>query len=167
MKPYALFAAVVFVMVAPRTAARADTLGELHFPFDSSALPVYASDELARTVAVASEHPEMRVVLDAHCDPVGTAPYNVGLAIRRAESVRGRLIALGLPADQIVFAVYGKAGADRPTFADDRRVTVWATREPLADVIDRTLDARGTAVTWNEPLTTAQIDAAPEPVAFR
>ncbi|HEY1555167.1 MAG TPA: OmpA family protein [Kofleriaceae bacterium] len=165
MKPYALFAAAL-VSMAPRAAA-ADTLGELHFQFDSARLPVHASDELSRTASVAADHPEMRIVLDAHCDPIGTQAYNVGLAVRRAESVRSRLIAMGVPADQIVFAVYGEAGADRPTYADDRRVTVWATREPLADVVDRTFDASGTAVTWNEPLTTAQIDAAPQPVASR
>src|SRR5579863_9264505 len=132
MKAYALFAAAL-VTIAPRAAARADTLGELHFSFDSATLPVHASDELARTASVAADHPEMRIVLDAHCDPIGTQAYNVGLAIRRAEAVRGELIALGVPSDQIVFAVYGKAGADRPTYADDRRVTVWATRDPLAD----------------------------------
>ena len=106
-------------------------------------------------------------MLDAHCDPIGTSPYNVGLAIRRAEAVRGQLTAMGVPADQVVFAVYGKDGQPAATHAEDRRVTVWSTREPLATVIDQTFAGHGTAVTWGRPLTVAQIDAAPESVASR
>jgi outer membrane protein OmpA-like peptidoglycan-associated protein len=150
----------------PHTAS-AYALGEVQFAFDSSALPSSEDDALSPAATFAQTHTDARIVLDAHCDPIGTAPYNVGLAIRRAETVRDRLIALGVPSEQVVFAVYGKAGADRPTYADDRRVTLWATREPLADVIERTFDGGGPAVTWEQPLTTAQVDAAPAPVAQR
>ena len=145
----------------------ASTLGEIHFQFDSAVLPGEAPALLRQTVNYATAHPDTRIVLDAHCDPIGTSPYNVGLAIRRAESVRGQLTAMGVPLDQIVFSIYGKDGAPRATHADDRRVTAWPTREPLAAVIDQTFAGHGTAVTWGEPLTVAQIDAAPAPVASR
>jgi peptidoglycan-associated lipoprotein len=156
------------VATADEHPARATSvLGEIRFPFDSSALPADAAQSLADVVAFAATHPDQRIVLDAHCDPIGTGPYNVGLAIRRAESVRHQLTTAGVSEDQIVFAVYGKNGERRPTYAEDRRVTLWPTREPLAAVIDHTLEARGTAVTWSKPLTTAQVEAAPEPVASR
>jgi outer membrane protein OmpA-like peptidoglycan-associated protein len=142
-------------------------LGEVHFDFDSSALHDNAFANLENTATYASAHPSARIVLDAHCDPIGTAPYNVGLAIRRAETVRDKLTGMGVPADQIVFAIFGKNGALRATYADDRRVTVRATTEPLTDVIATTFTGQGTAVTWEMPLTTAQIDAAPLPVASR
>lgn len=167
---------VAAMLLATAHTANADTrpmtasaygLGEVHFAFDSSELPSSENDVLAPAATFAQTHADARIVLDAHCDPIGTAPYNVGLAIRRAETVRDRLIALGVPSEQVVFAVYGKAGADRPTYAEDRRVTLWATREPLADVITRTFDGGGPAVTWEQPLTTAQVDAAPAPVAQR
>jgi OmpA family protein len=142
-------------------------LGEVKFRFDSSALPANAPQLLDGAVRFAAAHPDQRVVLDAHCDPIGTSPYNVGLAIRRAESVRARLVARGVPADQVVLAIYGEDGARRASYADDRRVTLWPTRQPLAQVIDHTLARKGTAVTWNKPLTTAQLEAAPQPVASR
>jgi len=142
-------------------------LGEVKFRFDSAALPANAPQLLDGAVRFAAAHPGHRIVLDAHCDPVGTSPYNVGLAVRRAESVRAKLVARGVPADQIVLAIYGEDGARRATYADDRRVTLWPTREPLAQVIDHTLGGKGTAVTWNKPLTTAQLEAAPQPVASR
>ena len=71
------------------------------------------------------------------------------------------------PDEQIVFAIYGKDGEHRARYADDRRVTLWSTREPLSAVVAMTLAGRGTAVTWGKPLTTAEIDAAPEPIASR
>ena len=163
-----VFLAAVLVAVAGRAAsANPPALGEVHFRFDSSALPASHDGALEPAATFAMTHADARIVLDAHCDPIGTAPYNVGLAIRRAEAVRDRLIALGVPAEQIVLAIYGKAGADRATYALDRRVTLWETSEPLATVIARTLDAGGPAVTWSEPLTTAQVEAPAAPVAQR
>jgi len=166
MCKYAFLAAALVALARP---AHADerALGEVHFPFDSSALPTSQNGALEPAANFAMTHADARIVLDAHCDPIGTAPYNVGLAVRRAEAVRDRLIALGVPGEQIVFAIYGKAGADQPTYAKDRRVTLWPTQEPLADVIARTYDAGGTAVTWNQQLTTAQLDAPPAPIAQR
>jgi outer membrane protein OmpA-like peptidoglycan-associated protein len=152
---------------ADRTAASSQVLGEVKFRFDSAALPANAPRLLDGAVRFAAAHPGHRIVLDAHCDPIGTSPYNVGLAIRRAETVRAQLVARGVPADQVVLAVYGEDGARRASYADDRRVTLWPTRQPLAAVIDHTLAGRGTAVTWNKPLTTAQLEAAPQPVASR
>jgi outer membrane protein OmpA-like peptidoglycan-associated protein len=140
---------------------------EVKFRFDSAALPGDAAMLLDNVAKVAAVHPEQRIVLDAHCDPIGTSAYNVGLAIRRAESVRDQLTASGVPRDQIVFAIYGEDGERRASYAEDRRVTLWLTRQSLAAVVDRTFAGRGTAVTWGRPLTTAQIEAAPQPVAAR
>jgi hypothetical protein len=162
----ALVAASPAAARAERTAAR-PSLGEVKFRFDSASLPANTAQLLDGAVRFAVAHPGHRIVLDAHCDPIGTSPYNVGLAIRRAESVRTRLVARGVPADQVVLAIYGEDGARRASYADDRRVTLWPTRQPLAQVIDHTLARKGTAVTWNKPLTTAQLEAAPQPVASR
>lgn len=153
--------------VASSSRALGPALGEVKFDFDSAALPVDAPDSLGDVVTFAAAHPDQRIVLDAHCDPIGTASYNVGLAIRRAASVRDRLAASGVPADQIVFAIYGEGGEHRARYADDRRVTLWPTRQPLVAVIDHTLAGQGTAVTWSRPLTTAQLEAPPASVASR
>lgn len=146
---------------------RSHDLGEVKFRFDSAAVGADASRAIDDAAAFAAANPTQRIVLDAHCDPVGTSAYNVGLAIRRAESVRDRLKASGVPEDRIVFAIYGENGAHRARQADDRRVTLWPTHAPLTAVIDHTFAGHGTAVTWDRPLSTAQIAAAPEPVASR
>ena len=146
--------------------ARPAALGELHFRFDSAQLMADAPGELDKVVAYASANADTRIVLDAHCDPIGASDYNVKLAIHRAESVRDRLKEMGLPEDRIVFAIYGEDGQRRATYAADRRVTIWSTREPLAAVIDHTFAGQGDAVTWQQPLTVAQIEGR-EAVASR
>lgn len=149
-----------------RGATKQNALGEVFFEFDSSRLPEVDAGVM-EAVAYAARHPSSRIVLDAHCDPIGTSPYNIGLAIRRAEAVRGRLEAMGVPEEQIVLAIYGKEGEHRARYALDRRVTLWPTHDSVASVIDTTLAKRGTAVKWQRPLTTAEIEAAPLPVAYR
>lgn len=138
------------------------TVGELSFRFDSTALIDGASGTLREVAKFASANPRSKIVLDAHCDPSGATTYNIKLAIRRAESVRDGLMAAGVPSDRIVFAVYGEDGARRASHAEDRRVTIWATREPLASVIDHTFARKGGAVTWELPQTVAQIEGGNE-----
>jgi outer membrane protein OmpA-like peptidoglycan-associated protein len=159
-----LFAAVATV-TGPAVANQLDdsnALGEMHFRFDSAALMDQAPGELDKVAAFASGNPSAKIVLNAHTDPVGAADYNVKLAIRRAESVRDRLVEMGVPQDRIVFAIYGEDGAARTTHADDRRVTIWSTHDPLANVIDRTFADNGNAVTWHQPQTVAQIEGGDE-----
>jgi outer membrane protein OmpA-like peptidoglycan-associated protein len=167
-------AASVASLVGPGAAAaddahagRSAALGELTFPFDSAALGAEAPGALDQVAAFASAHPDATIVLDAHTDPIGASDYNVKLAIRRAEAVRAGLRATGLDDNRIVFAIYGEAGEHHARYANDRRVTIWSTRQPLAIVIDRTFAGSGTAVTWRRPLTVAQIQGVTEPVASR
>jgi len=126
-----------------------------------------APNVLGKVVEFASANPDTRIVLDGHCDPVGASDYNVKLAIRRAESVRAELERMGLPKDRIVFAIYGEDGARRATHADDRRVTIWSNREPIAAVIDHTFAGKGEAVTWEQPMTVAEIEGRADDVASR
>jgi peptidoglycan-associated lipoprotein len=158
-----LLGAAVALLAGPAVADDArpigsGAIGELNFRFDSAALMDNAPSVLDKVAAFASANPDSKIVLDAHCDPIGASTYNVKLAIRRAESVRDRLKTMGIPEDRVVLAVYGEDGAKRATFAEDRRVTIWSTREPLASVIDRTFAGKGEAVTWQQPMTVAQIE---------
>lgn len=151
--------AVILLAAAIATPAIAATNApsQVRFDFDSASLPASAVDTLAEVAAAARANPNARIVLDAHCDPIGTGPYNVRLAIRRAEAVRYGLMADGVDPARIVFAVYGKDGVARATHAEERRVGMTLTTDSMASVIDETFDGHGTAVTWERPLTLAQI----------
>jgi outer membrane protein OmpA-like peptidoglycan-associated protein len=168
-----LLAAGTVALVGPGAAGangvqseRANALGELKFQFDSAALQTEAPEVLDQVAAFASENPDAKLVLEAYTDAIGPADYNVKLAIRRAETVRTQLKAAGIADDRIVFAIYGEGGDRRASYADDRRVMIRPTHQPLAAIIDHTFANNGTAVTWQRPLTVAQI-AGTDEVASR
>lgn len=130
-----------------------------YFAFDSAALDDQAMTAIGEMSRHAQEQASARVVLDAHCDPMGSGPYNTALAIKRAESVKQALIAKGVDPARIVFQVYGKDGARAATYAEDRRVHMSLSTDSIASLILQTFQGHGTAVTWEKPLSVAQMDA--------
>ncbi len=148
------------------TAASANT--EVNFAFDSAALPSSSDATLQQMAEVAAAHPDQRIVLDGHADPIGNAPYNVALSLRRAESVRDALVKLGVDGERIVISAYGEDAPIGGSYAAERRVSMWLTSDAVAEVVDHTFLRHGTSVSWEKPLTTAQIELpATQPVATR
>jgi hypothetical protein len=156
MRGHSLGAAGILLALLTGTAG-ADNEKEVFFRFDSSELSPKAKAELAKAAARLADNPGAKLVLDAHADPRGTAPYNVGLSIRRAEAVRDQLVANGVDADDIILAHYGEDAPRRETFAQDRRVGLDLTHQPLYVIIDKALPT-ATAVTWERPATVAEIE---------
>ncbi len=150
-------AALAFAPAAVAETPESETVTEVFFPFDSAELGAEATAALDSAANAADEAERGRVVLSAHADPRGTAPYNVGLSVRRAEAVRDYLVQRGVDRDMIVLEMYGEDGAPRDTFAEDRRVSIGLTEQPLYTIIDQALPA-ATAVTWGRPATTAEIE---------
>jgi outer membrane protein OmpA-like peptidoglycan-associated protein len=140
-------------------------VNEVFFAFDSARLP----DEMPDLSAIAEwveQNPSGTVVLDGNADSTGPATYNVRLSARRAESVRDKLVRMGVDKDRIVMAFYGEYGLRRTTKPLDRRVTIWTTHNPLHAIVDTSL-VRGVAVLWNEPVTYAELHPSVEEVAIR
>ncbi len=61
-------------------------------------------------------HPNMKVVIEGHCDERGSEEYNLGLGDRRANAVKEALGALGISGDRIRTLSYGK---ERPVCTDE------------------------------------------------
>jgi len=142
-------------------------VAEVFFAFDSARLPPLLPDlGLLTVVTWSHEHPTGTIVLDGNTDPIGTATYNIRLAARRAESVRDKLISMGVEPEQVVIAIYGEYGLQRTTYELDRRVTVWTTHDPLYAIIDSSL-VRGKAVLWTRPVTYAELHPTASTVATR
>jgi outer membrane protein OmpA-like peptidoglycan-associated protein len=141
---------------------------DVNFAFDSSALSSTADARVQAMAKTALANPEKRIVLDGHADPIGTAPYNVGLSLRRAEAVRDKLVALGVDRERIVISAYGEDAPLGASYPLERRVSMWLTTDPVAEVVDRTFNRRGTSVTWEKPMTTAELQVpSTEAVATR
>lgn len=142
-------------------------IGGVQFTFDSSGLSGEAMARLRAIARVLKSDPGLLVVLDGYTDPIGTEAYNVGLAVRRMQAVREALGADGVPDERFVLAAYGEAGERRPGYAANRRVTVGLSDHSVARVVAVTFRAGGTAVTWEQPRTVAQLEAPPTAVARR
>jgi flagellar motor protein MotB len=148
---------ILLLLLTTTSSAVADTLGETFFDFDSAELRPDADVKLAEVSEMAAEVPDARLVLSGHADERGGEAYNVGLSTRRAEAVRDALVARGIGADRMVLAVYGEDGPSRGSYAQDRRVTILLTSDPLHEIIDTRLGP-ATALVWSKPATVAEIE---------
>jgi peptidoglycan-associated lipoprotein len=104
---------------------------DLLFDTDSAQLKAGAFDQLKTLARWAKCNAKGAVILEGHADPRGTQAHNLALSGQRAATVRAKLIGMGVPSERIVVTVYGENGPKRPTFAEDRRVTVRATSTPI------------------------------------
>jgi outer membrane protein OmpA-like peptidoglycan-associated protein len=159
----ALIGATLFA-AAPAMAdtGKTQTLGDVYFKFDSANVSTTATLHLATLASWAKNHPQSKIVLDGNADSVGHTAYNVRLALRRAESVQAKLIAAGVDPDRIIVVTYGEDNVRHSVAGLDRRVTIWATQEPLRGIVSSSL-VRGTAIVWTRPVDETAI-SGPRPI---
>jgi peptidoglycan-associated lipoprotein len=81
---------------------------DAYFDYDKSDIRPDGRDALARTAEFLRAHPQIRVVIEGHCDERGSTEYNLGLGERRAQAVRQFLISLGVSADRMDTVSMGK-----------------------------------------------------------
>lgn len=157
MRNHIGIAGAVLAALTTTAAAEPAPLTEVFFGFDSADLKPETKAKLDEAATQAMGAAGANVVINGFADPRGASTYNVALSIRRAEAAREYLVAKGVDPDQVIMAYFGEDAARRATFAEDRRVSIELTRDPLYVVIDRSLPI-ATAVTWRQPKETAEID---------
>lgn len=129
------------------------------FKLDSDQLTEGGFSQVDQTSRWLKANPRYRLVLEGHTDRLGLAPYNEDLANRRLNTVRMRLIKNGIASDRIVMITYGETEAHNPENPNDRRVVMFATAQPVRDVVAASLNYRQALVaTWtqNDSLMQAQ-----------
>ena len=78
------------------------------FDFDKSDVRADARDALAKTAEFLRAYPQVKVIIEGHCDERGSTEYNLGLGERRAQAARQFLVSLGIATDRVNTASYGK-----------------------------------------------------------
>jgi peptidoglycan-associated lipoprotein len=92
---------VVTSVRGPENSTTTSLPDTLLFPFNSSTL-IPSADTLLQPIARRARSQHQLVSITGYASPDGgTTAYNLALSERRANAVRNRLTALGLPADQI------------------------------------------------------------------
>ena len=81
----------------------------VHFGFAQDALEPGGREVLDRFAGVANRYyPGAHVTVEGFTDPAGTASYNLRLGQRRADAVKGYLLAQGMSGDRVRAVSYGE-----------------------------------------------------------
>ncbi len=83
-------------------------LRTIHFDYDSAEI---RGDQRATLQANADwlrEHPDVRILVEGHCDERGTREYNLALGDQRAQAASAYLTSLGISASRIETISYGE-----------------------------------------------------------
>ena len=108
--------------------------GKVHFETGSARIQKRSDELLVQIAAMVKEHPEVgRVRIEGYTDNVGPPDMNLRLSRERADSVRERLIAHGVPRARLETQGFGESHPAAPNRtragrAKNRRVEFVATR---------------------------------------
>ena len=80
----------------------------IYFEFDRSDLPQDALSTLKENAAYLINNPNIKVVVEGHCDDRGTIEYNLSLGQRRAVKVKEYYTQLGVASNRIATISYGE-----------------------------------------------------------
>ena len=81
---------------------------DAYFDYDKADIRADARDALSQSATFLKSYPQMKVVLEGHCDERGSTEYNLALGDRRAAAAKQFLVSLGIAADRLETVSYGK-----------------------------------------------------------
>ena len=98
----------------------------IHFDTDKATIRDDARDILKRNAELLSEYPEVKVIIEGHCDERNTVEYNLALGERRAAATKEYLIRLGIDGSRLSTISYGEErpvsfGHDEASWQANRR----------------------------------------------
>ena len=101
----------------------------IYFDYDSSDIRTEYAEVVAAHGKFLSSNVNVRVRLEGHGDERGSREYNIGLAERRAQTVRRALALQGVQDSQVATVSYGEerpaaVGSDENAYSKNRRVEI-------------------------------------------
>jgi peptidoglycan-associated lipoprotein len=81
---------------------------DAYFDLDKADIRSDARSALAKSADFLRNYPQVKVVVEGHCDERGSTEYNLALGDRRAAAVKQYLVSLGIGADRMSTVSYGK-----------------------------------------------------------
>jgi peptidoglycan-associated lipoprotein len=97
----------------------------VYFAFDRDEIRKAEQAKLQAAKDYLDKNPQVRLLIEGHCDWRGTSEYNLGLGDRRANEAKKYLISLGVSPDKLETLSKGseeaKKNADAATMEKDRR----------------------------------------------
>jgi len=113
----------------------------VEFEFDKAHIKSVYSEHLARIADFLKNYPDTLAIIEGHTDGKGTDVYNMGLSLRRAESVRSYLITnYGISPSQLKATGYGESRPVADNDTDEGRQRNRRTVAVLATIIKKPLE---------------------------
>ncbi len=106
-------------------------LQSIHFDFDKYNLTDQAIATLTRNAEILLRHPDVRIVIEGHCDERGTDEYNLALGEKRAMAARDFLVRFGIEKSRISIVSYGEERPIDPSHNEE----AWARNRRAEFVI--------------------------------
>ena len=113
-------------------AAMSISSGIIYFEYDSFNLTGESKSILTQKASVMKQFPQLRVIIEGHCDERGTEEYNLALGERRARAAYDYLVMMGIEPTRLSIMSYGEerpaiAGANEEAWSKNRRCEFKAT----------------------------------------
>ncbi len=81
---------------------------DAYFDLDKADIRTDARAALGKSADFLRKYPQVKVVVEGHCDERGSTEYNLALGDRRAAAVKQYMVSLGIGADRMTTVSYGK-----------------------------------------------------------
>jgi peptidoglycan-associated lipoprotein len=81
---------------------------DAYFDLDKADIRTDARAALGKTADFLRNYPQVKVVIEGHCDERGSTEYNLALGDRRAAAVKQYMVSLGIGSDRMTTISYGK-----------------------------------------------------------
>lgn len=85
-----------------------ESVQDIFFEFDQPGITAEAAAVLQRTAEFLLAYPEALILIEGHCDEVGTDDYNLRLGTRRAEAARDYLVSAGVSPERLQTVSVGR-----------------------------------------------------------
>ncbi len=95
---------------------------DAYFDFDKAKIRKDQTATLDADADLLKRNPDVRVLIEGHCDERGGETYNFGLGERRADAVKKYLVSKGIEPERLATVSYGK----RKPFEAGRGEQVWS-----------------------------------------
>ncbi len=91
------------------------------FDFDKATIKPEFKSMFDNAVEVMNRNPSLTVQIEGHTDSIGSAEYNMGLSIRRAQAVKDHLVSMGIASSRMTVKGFGESDPARSNDTEEGR----------------------------------------------